>query len=186
MSRLPVADQVFPGSWIVDIHQEGHNLRSAPQRRKMAHLSLCSRCTSRKLSDWYRGGDKTHHTPGTVCSPSTRSPELLGPGKGTKRRLNHVCAFVQYPRTRTWEVHKTQGLLWTAPLQRNLKPEQCRPGTHTHCERGQTLCGPDTASAPHTRQGYLFVVFLPHTRQGYLFVVFLPPHSTTEQVSLNK
>ena len=30
-----------------------------------------------------------------VCSPSTWSPELLGPGKGTKRRPNRVCAFVE-------------------------------------------------------------------------------------------
>ena len=31
---------------------------------------------------------KTHSPPGTVRSPSTWSPELLGPGKGTKRRPN--------------------------------------------------------------------------------------------------
>ena len=32
-SRLPVANQVFLGSWTVDIHQEGRSQRSAPQRR---------------------------------------------------------------------------------------------------------------------------------------------------------
>ena len=30
--RLPVANQVFLGSWTVGIHQEGHSQRSAPQR----------------------------------------------------------------------------------------------------------------------------------------------------------
>ena len=38
------------------------------------------------------------------------------------------------------------------------------------CERGQALCGLDTAS----------------TCQCYLFAVSLPPHSVTEQVSLKK
>ena len=36
---------------------------------------------------------------GTVRSLKTWSPELLGPGKGTKRTPNQVCAFVEYPRT---------------------------------------------------------------------------------------
>jgi len=37
----------------------------------------------------------------------------------------------------------------------------------------QTQCGPLTVSTPHTRQ-------------WYLFAVFLPPNNTTEQVSLNQ
>ena len=36
--RLPVASQVFLGSWMVDIQQEGLRQRSAPQRRHTAHL----------------------------------------------------------------------------------------------------------------------------------------------------
>ena len=36
---------------------------------------------------------------GRLHSPSTWSPELLGPGKVTKRRSNRVCAFVKYPKT---------------------------------------------------------------------------------------
>ena len=39
---------------------------------------------------------------GSVRSTSTWSPELLGPGKGTKHWPNWVCAFVEYPRTWTW------------------------------------------------------------------------------------
>ena len=60
VSRLPVANQVFLGSWTVDIHQEGRSQRSAPQRRHTAHLRWRSRCTYRKLSSCDRGGDKIH------------------------------------------------------------------------------------------------------------------------------
>ena len=42
---------------------------------------------------------KTHSPPGTVCSPGTWSPELLGPVKGTKYMPHRVCALVEYPRT---------------------------------------------------------------------------------------
>ena len=52
-SRLPVANQVFLGSWTVDIRWEGHSQRSAPQRRHMAHLT-----------GWDGGGDKTQLPPG--------------------------------------------------------------------------------------------------------------------------
>ena len=38
VSRLPVANQVFLGSWTVDICQEGYSQRSALQRRHTAHL----------------------------------------------------------------------------------------------------------------------------------------------------
>ena len=36
--------------------------------------------------------------------------------------------------------------------QSNLEPEQCRQGKHTHREQGQTQCGRDTASYPHSCQ----------------------------------
>ena len=42
MSRLPVTNYVFLGSWTVDISQEGCSLRSAPQRRHTGHLIGCS------------------------------------------------------------------------------------------------------------------------------------------------
>ena len=47
-SRLPVANQVFLGSCMVDIYQEGHSQKSAPQRRHTAYLRLDSCCTSRE------------------------------------------------------------------------------------------------------------------------------------------
>ena len=39
---------------------------------------------------------------GRLHLPSNGSPELLGPGKGTKRRPIPVCVLVEYPRTWTW------------------------------------------------------------------------------------
>ena len=60
VSRPPVANQVFLGSWTVDICQEGHSQRTASQRRHMAHLRRHSRFAHRKLSCWDQGGDKTH------------------------------------------------------------------------------------------------------------------------------
>ena len=51
VSRLPVANQVFLGSWMVDICQEGCTQRSAPQRRHTALLRQHSHCTPRKTSE---------------------------------------------------------------------------------------------------------------------------------------
>ena len=42
---------------------------------------------------------KMHGSHGRVNSPSTWLPELLGPGKNTKCKLNPVCALAEYPRT---------------------------------------------------------------------------------------
>ena len=88
VSRLPAANQVFLGSCAVDIYQEGRSLRSAPQRRHTAHLRWRSCCAPRKLSGWHQGGIRYTVHLGRVHSPSTWSPDLLGPGKGTKRRPN--------------------------------------------------------------------------------------------------
>ena len=41
MSRLPVANQVFLGTWMIDICQESQNLRSAPQRKHIAYQRWC-------------------------------------------------------------------------------------------------------------------------------------------------
>ena len=62
-SRLPVANQVFLGSWAVDICQEGRSWRSAPQRRHTAHLRRHSCCAPGILSSWDLGGDKMHRPP---------------------------------------------------------------------------------------------------------------------------
>ena len=67
------------------IGQEGRSLRSAPQSRHMANLRLCSHSAPGKLRGPAGEVIKIHGPPGTVCSPSTWSPELLGLGQGTKR-----------------------------------------------------------------------------------------------------
>ena len=56
-SRLPVANEVFLGTWMVDICQEGCSLRPASQRRHMGHLRQCYCGASGKLSNWDQGGD---------------------------------------------------------------------------------------------------------------------------------
>ena len=92
VSRLPVANHVFLGSWTVDICQEGHSLRSAPQRRHMAHLRGCSCGAPRKPSSSDQGGDKTHCIWGmcTCQAPGRLSCSDLGRAQnmGTKRRPN--------------------------------------------------------------------------------------------------
>ena len=128
VSRPLVANQVFLGSWTVDIHQEGCSQRSAPQRRHTAHLRQCSHCTPRKPSGWDGGGDKTHHhtweecalkAPGCLrCSdlgraksagpngfvPLWSTPELecvwLRPGKCTQPR----ACLREFPSRATWSL----------------------------------------------------------------------------------
>ena len=77
-------------------------VRDQLPRGDTAHLRQHSLCTLRKLRSWDQGGDKMHWPPGTVRLSSTQPPELLRPGKGTKRRPNWVYAFVEYPRTWNW------------------------------------------------------------------------------------
>ena len=127
VSRLPVANQVFLASCMIDNRQEGHSQRSALQRRCMAHLTRCSCFTPRKLSSWDREGDKTHCTwgecarqaPGRLsCSDlrraqnagqtqfvplwSTREPEpeRLRPGKCSQPRAH----LRQFPSRATWSL----------------------------------------------------------------------------------
>ena len=130
VSRIPVANQIFLVSWTVDILQEGRSQRSAPQRRHMAHLRQCSRCSRwapRKPRAWDRGGDKTHCPPGRVRLPApghlscsdlgwvqnaypTKSvplwhtwepePEWLRPGKCTQPRAH----FRQFLCRVTWSL----------------------------------------------------------------------------------
>ena len=63
-----IANQDFLGFWMVDIHQEGHGQRSAPQKRHTAHLRRRACCTPRKLSTWVGGGNKMHPPTGGDCA----------------------------------------------------------------------------------------------------------------------
>ena len=65
--RFSVANQIFLGSWTVDICQESCSQRLAPQKRHTAHLRWRPCCTLRKPSGWDWGGNKTHRTWG-VCA----------------------------------------------------------------------------------------------------------------------
>jgi len=57
VSRLPVANHIFLGSWMVDICREGRSLRSALHRRHTAHLRWCSHSTPRKQSGQEQEGE---------------------------------------------------------------------------------------------------------------------------------
>ena len=125
VSRLPVANQVFLGSWMVDICQEGRSLRSAPQRRHTAHLRQCPCSTPRKRAAGTREvtrctahlGQCARQAPGHLsCSHlgraqnacptesvplwSIREPERFRPGKCTKCR----ACFGQFPCRATWSL----------------------------------------------------------------------------------
>ena len=88
-----IANQDFLGFWTVDILREGCSQRSAPQKRHTAHLRRCAVCTPRKPSGRDRGGNKLQQP----CSPSTWSPKLLGPGKGTKHRPKPSLCLCRVP-----------------------------------------------------------------------------------------
>ena len=84
---------------MVDIHQEGCNLRSAFQRRHTAHLRQCFRGAPVNQAAGTGEVIKTYGPHGTVCSRSTWSPEPLRSGKGMKcmpnpQRLSQNCVWV--------------------------------------------------------------------------------------------
>ena len=116
VSRLLIANYVFLVSWMVHICQECHSLRSAPKRRCMAHLELFPHGTPRKPS---RELHKIHGPPGTVCSPSTRSLEHLGPGKVAKLTAHRgLCPCRALENLSDLDLRSAQnaGLTWDSAL----------------------------------------------------------------------
>ena len=101
-NRLPVANEDFLGFWTVDNCQEGHSQRSDPRRDTRHTWEGCTHCHPGNPAAGTGEVIRCTLYLGRLCSPSAWSPELLGPGKDTKRRPNRVCAFVEYPRTWTW------------------------------------------------------------------------------------
>ena len=155
LSRLPVANYIFLRSWIIDIRQEGHSLRSAPQRRHTAHLRQCSHGESGKLSGQMQEVIKTYHAPRTVRLPRTWSPELLRPGKGTKCTPSLVCALAEYPRPeqlRPGKCRKCMVRFRQCPCRAPWSLSSVDPGSTYRLELWQTCCGPCTVSTPHTHQ----------------------------------
>ena len=151
-----IANQDFLGFWMVNIR-----------------LRRCTGCTPRKPNTRDEGGDKSQRP----CSPNTWSPELLGPGKGTKHRPNRsvLWGLPEYLNLNGLDLGSAcnPGPASDSSRQRDLEPKQCRLGKHTRRERGQAQCVRVTARTPHRCQ-------------CCLFTAFLHPHSTTEQVSLKK
>ena len=84
---------------MVDIRQEGHSQRSAPRRyaRHTWEGTPIVHPENRAAGT----GEAIRCTPtwGWLRLPSTWSPELLGPGKGTKCRPNQVCTSEDYSNT---------------------------------------------------------------------------------------
>ena len=132
--------------------QETEQLGTGRWLRCTAHLGQCTLQAPGHLSCSNLG--RAQHAGPAESVPfrvpkSGWVPERLRPGKCTKRRAH----FWQFPCRASWSLSSVD------------------PGSTSFHELVQTQCGPHTASTPHTRQ-------------QYLFAVFLPPHNTTEQVSL--
>ena len=169
VSTLPVANQVFLGSWMVDICQECRSQRSAPQRRHTARLKWRSHDTPRtSTQDTAHLGQCACQAPGHVSS--------WGLGK-----VQNACLMESVPLWTTRELEPEQlrpgsahnpGPLWTVPLQGTLEPELHKPGS-THAWAGADpvwfIC---CKHSPH--MPVILVCSVP------------PPHRTAEQVSLNK
>ena len=121
VSRLPVANHIFLGSWMVDTCQEGCSLRSAPQRIHTAHLRWCSCGALRNQVAGMEEVIKIHGPPGTVCLPSTWCLSCSNLG-----RAQNACPTESVPLQSTQEP----------------KPEQLRPGKCMKCRAcfGQYPC----------------------------------------------
>ena len=152
---------------MVDIHREGRSQRSAPQKRHKAHRTG----RARKLRLGLGRREVALHLK-RVRSSSSWLPELLEPGRHKMQpQLSlRLCGVPENLKLQLRRGKCTQ-----------LQPAPCRAtwslssvdGESTHREQGQTQCGRNTAS-------------IPHTRQWHLSAVPLPPHSTTEQANLSK
>ena len=139
-------------------------------RRHTAHLRRCAGCTPRKLSGRDEGGNKSEGP--RSPAPGYLSCSDLEGYKTQAQQSLRLCGVPEYLNLSGLDLGSAYnpGPASDCPWPSNLEPKQCRQGKHTRHERRQTQCGRDTVS----------------TCQCYLFAVFLPPHSTTEQVSLNK
>ena len=112
---------------MVDIHQESHSQRSPEETRgtPAAHPGNLEAGTGEVIRCTAQLG-RGH-------SPSTWSPELLRPGKGTK----HLCGApesLNLSGSDLGSARNPQPAL-DSSLQSNLEPEKCRPGKRTRRER---------------------------------------------------
>ena len=162
---------------MVDICQEDRSQRSAPQRRHTAHLRQHYHCTPRKLSGWDRAvirhiaplGECAHQAPGRLSCSDLWMAQNTGPTKSVP--------------------------LWST---QEPEPEWLRPGKCTQprahftqfpCRATWSLSSVDWESTHAVIRGkptVIHTLWVLPTHASEFFVVFFPPHSTAEQVSLNK
>ena len=136
---------------MVDICQQCHTLRSASHRGHMAHLGLCSCSTPEKLSGLVQAVDMMHGPPGTVHSPSNRSPEFLDLGRTQNTQSIQVCPLVEDPIPewlRPGKCMKQSSHLGQCPCRAAWSLSSVDPGSTCNLGLWQTQCGPSTASTP--------------------------------------
>ena len=136
------ANQDFLGFWMVEIWQEGHSQRSAPQKRHTAHLRRRARCTPRKPSGWDGGGIKSQ--PSTGYNRAHQAPGHLSCSElGQAQPILCLCGVPENLNLSGLDLGSAcnPGPTSDSFQQSNLEPEQCRLGKHTRCDWGQTQCG---------------------------------------------
>ena len=98
VSRLPAANHVFLGSWMVHIGQECHSLRSAP-RGDTQHTWNCAHMPG-KLSGQDQGGTySAWPTRDSAQAPGRLRGLDLGLGRAQNSQPIWVCALSEHPRT---------------------------------------------------------------------------------------
>ena len=160
-NRLPVSNQRRPE--ILDGRHPPGGLRL--EANSWEQTQGTSDWSARKLRLGPRRGEGAPHRGECTC----QAPGCLScsGGEGTKRRPNWVRAFVEYRKT---GIARNSG---PAPYRAAGSLSSVDGESTRAVEWGQTQCDGNAASAPHTRQ-------------WHSSAVPLPPHSTTEQVNLNK
>ena len=141
VSRLPVANQVFLGSWMVDICQEGCSQRSAP-RGSTGHIWDGVLVAHRET---VRLGPGTWLRCTTSLGQCTRQAVVTWATRTCKGHKMHaqpilcLCGVLENPNLTSLDLENAQnpGPTLDSSLQSNLEPEQCRPGKHTHRELGK-------------------------------------------------
>ena len=136
---------------MIDICQEGHSQRSAPQKRHTAHLRRHASCTPRKPSGRDGGSDKKHPPP--VGYRNHQAPGHLSCSDLGRAQNAGPTESVPLWSTREPESERLRPGKFIQPRallrqfqQSNPEPKQCRQGKHTPRERGQTQCGRDKVS----------------------------------------
>ena len=141
-----IANQDCLGFWTVDIRQEGHSQRSAPEKRHTAHLRRRTGCIPRKPSHRDRGRDKLQPQLGATALTKHLFTSASGTWKGHKTQAQSSLCLCGVPKILNLSSLDLGSALNPGPTsdssqKSNLEPEQCRLGKHTCRDWGQTQCG---------------------------------------------